>query len=98
MPVVIITMIIISALMLVVGTCVPWLKLKGHYWINQTGVSIDHKINFLIVKLLWFEMSITGISKNNWLGQGVYKMDTFVMIHSGRPVPGEITCPSGMKE
>ena len=40
------------------------------------------------MKLLWFEMSITGISKTKWLGREVYEMDPFVMIHSGRPVPG----------
>jgi len=32
-------------------------------------------------------MNITGISESKWFGQGVYEIDGFVMIHSGRPLP-----------
>jgi len=32
-------------------------------------------------------MSITGISESKWFGQGMYNVDGFVMIHSGRLLP-----------
>ena len=41
--------------------------------INQRGVSVDCKINFLVGELRRFEMSITGISETKWFGQGVYE-------------------------
>ena len=28
------------------------------------------------------------VSETKWFGQGVYKVDGFVMVHSGRPLPG----------
>ena len=56
---------------------------------TRRGVSVDRKINFLVGELRRFEMSITGVSETKWFGQGVYEVDGFVMVHSGRPVPGE---------
>ena len=56
---------------------------------TRRGVSVDHKINFLVKELRRFEMSITGVSETKWFGQGVYDVDGFVMVHSGRPVPGD---------
>ena len=50
-------------------------------------VHVDWKINFLVKELCRFNMSITGVSETKWFGQGVYEVDGFVMIHSGRPVP-----------
>ena len=32
-------------------------------------------------------MSIIGISKTKWFGQGVYEVDGFIMVHLGQPVP-----------
>ena len=55
----------------------------------RRGVSVDCKINFLVEELRCFEMSITGVSETKWFGQGVYDVDGFVMVHSGRPVPGD---------
>ena len=49
-------------------------------------MSVDRKINFLVEELRRFEMSITGVSETKWFGQGVYDVDGFVMVHSGRPV------------
>ena len=28
------------------------------------------------------------VSETKWFGQGVYKVDGFVMVYSGRPLPG----------
>ena len=50
-------------------------------------VQVDRKINFLVKELCRFNMRITGISETKWFGQGVYEVDGFVMVHSGRPVP-----------
>ena len=36
-----------------------------------------------------FNMSITGISKTKWFGQGVYEVDAFVLVHFGRPIPAD---------
>ena len=47
----------------------------------------DHKIKFMVDELCRFDMSITGISEPKWFGQGVYEVDGFVMVHSGRPLP-----------
>ena len=55
----------------------------------RRGVSVDRKINFLVEELRRFEMSITGVSETKWFGQGVYDVDGFLMVHSGRPVPGD---------
>jgi len=51
------------------------------------GVQVDRKINFLVVELHRFDIRITGISKSKCFGQGMYNVDGFVMIHSGRPLP-----------
>jgi len=51
------------------------------------GVQVDHKINSVLVdELHCFDMSI---SESKWFGQGVYDIDGFVMVHSGRPLPTE---------
>ena len=56
---------------------------------TRRGVSVDHKINFLVGELCHLEISITGISNIKWFGQGEYDVDEFVIVHSGRPVSGE---------
>ena len=52
-------------------------------------VQVDHKINFLVRELRCFDMHITGISETKLFGEGVYEVDGFVMVHSGRPLPNE---------
>jgi len=32
-------------------------------------------------------LSIAGISETKWFGQGVYKADGFVLVHSGQTHP-----------
>ena len=49
-------------------------------------VQVDRKINFLVKELRHFNMSIAEVSETKWFGQGVYKVDGFVMVHSGRPL------------
>ena len=51
------------------------------------GVQVDRKINLLVDELRHFDMCITGVSESKWFGQGVYEVDGFVMVHSGRPLP-----------
>ena len=41
----------------------------------------------MVDELHCFDMSITGISESKWFGQGMYNVDGFVMIHSGRLLP-----------
>ena len=65
---------------------------------TRRGVSVDRKINFLVEVLHRFEMSITGVSETKWFGQGVYDVDGLVMVHSGRPVPGDSDWLLGRKE
>ena len=50
------------------------------------GVQVDRKMNFVVDELCHFDMSITGIIESKWFGQGVYDVDDFVMIHSGKPL------------
>jgi len=52
-------------------------------------VQVDRKINVLVNELHRFDMSITGITESKWFGQGVYEVDGFVMVHSGKPLPSE---------
>jgi len=50
-------------------------------------VQVDRKINILVDELCRFDMSITGISESKWFGQGVYEVDGFILVHSGKPLP-----------
>jgi len=53
------------------------------------GVQVDHKVNLLVGELRRFDISIAGISETKWFGEGVYEVDGFVLVHSGRPVPAD---------
>ena len=50
------------------------------------GVAVDRKASFMVQEFRNFGMNIVGISETKWFGQGVY--DGFLILHSGRPVPG----------
>ena len=47
---------------------------------------VDHKVNLLVGELRRFDISIAGIGET---GEGVYEVDGFVLVHSGRPVPAD---------
>jgi len=54
---------------------------------TRRGVQVDHKVNLLVGVLRRFDISIAGISETKWFGEGVYEVDGFVLVHSGRPMP-----------
>ena len=64
----------------------------------QKGVSIDRKINCYLEELFQFEMSISGVSKTKWFGQGVYEVDGFVMVYQVDWYLGKMTRPLQIRE
>jgi len=44
------------------------------------------KVKFLVHELKWFKMSMVGISETRWFGQAVYMVDSYTVVHSGRPM------------
>ena len=46
-------------------------------------------MNLLVGELCHFDMSVTGIRETKWFGQGVYEVDGFVLVYSGRPMPAD---------
>ena len=48
---------------------------------TRRGVQVDRKVNLLVGELCRFDIK--------WFGEGVYEMDGFVLVHSGRPVPAD---------
>ena len=52
------------------------------------GVAVDRKASFMAQEFRNFGMNIVGISETKSFGQGVYHVDSFLILHSGHPVPG----------
>jgi len=57
--------------------------------ITRRGAQVDRKINLLVGELRHFDINIAGISETKWFSEGVYEVDGFVLVHSGRPVPAD---------
>ena len=53
------------------------------------GVAIDRKASLMVQELRKFGMSVVCISETKWFGSAVYDIDGYLILHSGRPVPGE---------
>lgn len=56
---------------------------------GSRGVAVDRKAMLLVQELRKFRMSAVGISETKWFGSAVYDVDGFLILHSGRPVPGK---------
>ena len=53
------------------------------------GVAIDRKALLMVQELRKFWMSVVCISETKWFGSAVYDIDGYLILHSGRRVPGK---------
>ena len=53
------------------------------------GVAVDRKAMLLVQEIRKFRMSVVGISETKWFGSAVYDVDGFLILYSGRRVPGK---------
>ena len=53
------------------------------------GVAVDRKASLMVIELKKYRMNVVGISDTKWFGNAVYKVDGYVILHSGRPVPAD---------
>ena len=52
------------------------------------GVAVDRRASFMVEEFEKFSMEVVGISETKWFGQDMYDVGGFLILHSGRPVPG----------
>ena len=52
-------------------------------------VAVDRKAMLLVQELRRFRLSVVGISETKWFGSANYDVDGFLILHYGRPIPGQ---------
>ena len=52
------------------------------------GVVVDRKASFMVQEFRKFGMNVVGVSETERFGRDIYDVDGFLILHSGRPVPG----------
>ena len=56
---------------------------------SSRGVAVDKKALLMVMELKKYRMNVVGISETKWFGSAVYKVDGYVILHSGRHVPAD---------
>ena len=51
------------------------------------GGAVDRKASFIVQEFKKFVMNVVGISETKRYGQGMYDVNGFLILHSGRLVP-----------
>ena len=53
-----------------------------------TSVARKGGSGFMVQEFRKFGMNVVGITETKWFAQDVYDVDSFLILHSGCPVPG----------
>ena len=53
------------------------------------GVVVDRKVMLMVQELHRFGINVVGVSETKWFGSAIYDVDGYLILHSGRAVPGE---------